>query len=148
MNKNHVYKQRLLSLADFLQKLPKKRFNYNHWVGEDWGGKADLSCGTTACALGWATTMPAFRRLGLRLVNNEALGFGVVTMKGSNFDDDSSTDAAHQVFGLDNREFEYLFTPEGDSLSEIGLTERGPGEDATAKEVARHIRSFVKAKFG
>jgi hypothetical protein len=57
----------LLLLADFLDKLDPARFDYTDWVGDSWEGKQDLSCGTTACAMGWACTMPEFRALGLRL---------------------------------------------------------------------------------
>lgn len=59
----------LLELADLLDNLPKERFCYGFWVGEDWEGSPDLSCGTSACAAGWATTLPSFRAKGLYLAN-------------------------------------------------------------------------------
>ncbi|MGH7749129.1 MAG: hypothetical protein ACREQ5_30855, partial [Candidatus Dormibacteria bacterium] len=59
---------RLLRLADFLENdVPADRFDFAHWVGKDWAGAPDLSCGTSACALGWATTIPEFQALGLKL---------------------------------------------------------------------------------
>lgn len=58
---------RLEALAAFLDTIPPDKFNYSEWVDRDWKGKPDLSCGTKACALGWATTMPEFRKLGLHL---------------------------------------------------------------------------------
>ena len=64
----------LLDLANFLDKLPPERFKYNDWVGKDWGGKLDLSCGTTACALGWATQIPSIAAKGLRLAQNLVSG--------------------------------------------------------------------------
>lgn len=128
MNKTHA--KRLLKLADFLSELPRKRFYYGRWVGDNWGGKQDLSCGTTACAFGWAATMPEFRRLGLCI----APGFlsGVVRLK----DGGSSYSAAEKVFGLNPDEHDLLFLP----------AESGLGERATPKQVAKHIREFVKER--
>ena len=60
-------KARLLKWAEFLEQLPPKRWDYGHWVGKSWQGAPDLSCGTTACALGWACTIHSFRKLGLRM---------------------------------------------------------------------------------
>lgn len=48
---------KLTQLARFLITLPPERFLYSEWVGADWQGHQDLSCGTHACALGWAVTL-------------------------------------------------------------------------------------------
>jgi hypothetical protein len=73
--------RRLLLLADFLEKLPRKfykNFRMNDWL--DLGG-GDLAyglgslenhkelgeCGTSACALGWATQVPSLRRAGVTM---------------------------------------------------------------------------------
>lgn len=140
--KTSVSRARLLKLADFLEKLPRKRFDYGRWVGVDWDGKPDLSCGTTACALGWATTIPSFRRLGLRL---RKLG-GTVSVVELENDDGQETHwsaAAMNVFGLDANEAFYLFLP-GFGLA--GMKYHSPRHDATAKQVAKHIRRFVKER--
>lgn len=43
-----------------------------------------LSCGTSACALGWAATMPYFRKLGLRFNQQRVLkGTHVIFPRGS-----------------------------------------------------------------
>jgi hypothetical protein len=59
----------------------------------------------------------------------------------------SAVVAGMQVFGLSTTEFDYLFVP-GTSM---GLPEaefpRSPFDDAAPKEVAKHIRRFVKTKF-
>jgi hypothetical protein len=156
MNKDFIYKRRLLKLADFLQKLPRKRFNYASWVGEDWQGKENLSCGTTACAFGWAATIPSLRKAGLRM--KKVSGRGYVTLKNSKYNNDFTMPriAATEVFGLNNNEFEYLFLPDtwlttdsnmlGDSESILGLS-GSPNDKADAKEVAKHIRRFVKARY-
>jgi len=97
---------RLLYLAQFLRTLPRKKFNYDNWVGWDWEGKPDLSCGTSACALGWATTLPRFRRLGLRL--NEK-SFAVVNVKTGI---KRSISVAMDTFFLTEEEANYLFIPQ------------------------------------
>jgi hypothetical protein len=117
--------RRLLKLAAFLRTLPRRRFNYGHWVGDDWAGAQDLSCGTTACALGWAATMPTFRRLGLSLTPVGEPGLKGVA--GGAFD------AAAQLFGLHGEQYS-LFAPDYEE------------EDATPKQVARKIEQFVAAR--
>lgn len=79
-------KRRLTKLIEFMETLPasaNKHFNMRYVVGhnqKDGPGtehkfdpmtisKKDLhTCGTTACALGWAATMPYFKRAGLRVI--------------------------------------------------------------------------------
>lgn len=67
---NLKFARRLMILAEFLYALPPGRFDLRSWAGSDdhpYMGRKDLSCGTTACALGWATTLPFVRRLGITL---------------------------------------------------------------------------------
>lgn len=121
-----VGNRRLLKLAKFLRTLPRKRFDYRTWTGSDWEGAQDLSCGTTGCALGWAATMPTFRRLGLRLIAGFGYlrGFPKVGRK-------VGSAAAEVLFGISVNEAEHLFMP-------------GFGEDnATPKHVAKKIERFV-----
>lgn len=125
--------RRLLKLADFLDALPPGRFHYNRWVGAGWQGAQDLSCGTTACALGWAAAMPTFRRLGLRLSWSD--GFGKV--KGPNGSVDFN--AAAEVFGISLQEAVFLFCPR----SQLGTYGWSPRGDAAPQEVAAHLRRFV-----
>jgi hypothetical protein len=132
---------RLLKLADFLETVPRKHFNYNRWVGDGWDGESTdlVSCGTTACALGWAATMPAFRRLGLRLYRDPE-GMDGVCLKAAGDPYNGSpiyaADAAEEIFAVQGNEFDYLFTPsEGE-------------EDATPKQVAKKIRRFVADREG
>lgn len=152
MNKA-VSARRLLKLAIFLEALPRKRFDYSHWVGDDWQGARDLSCGTTGCALGWAATMPEFRRLGLRLMcrkrwNGGLHGYadlealGPLDARGSTTD--RSLIAAASVFGLLATEARYVFLPEHSDCG--GNLPDAPTGRATPKQVAAHIRRFVKAR--
>ncbi len=123
----------LLRLCDKLEKLPRSRFDYSTWVDtEKWKGKVDLSCGTTACALGWATTIPSIRKQGLKLSR-----IGSVLCKGG-----YAELAASIAFGISNEDASFLFYP--GSVSSI-YNWQSPGQHATAKQVAAHIRRFVNA---
>lgn len=62
---NATGKRRLLKLADFLEKLPPRKFAMRTWATAAKEGRP--SCGTAACALGWATAIPAFYKAGLYL---------------------------------------------------------------------------------
>jgi len=122
---------RILKLADFLESLPRKRFDFSIWVGNEWKGAPDLSCGTTACALGWATTLPLFRRLGLRLsprtrwpiLNHRSMIRGDAPFR--------------KLFGLSEATFDRLFRPLFDEMS--GCL----GQNATPKQWAKHARRIV-----
>lgn len=69
--------RRLLKLCDHMESLPKgadKHFNMDTFIAHEGDHEHPLpkrqrdllTCGTTACALGWATTMPYFRKLGVK----------------------------------------------------------------------------------
>lgn len=128
-------KRRLMALAKLLRGLPRRRFYYACWVGLNWEGKANLSCGTSACALGWATTMPALRREGLRLVRSSR---GGIVRLGSR----EGIHAGARAFGISAREATFLFIP-----GQLMDGQWAPWSGATNKEVAKHIESFVKAKW-
>src|SRR3954470_2535007 len=120
---------RLMILADFLDTLPNKRFEYRHWTGGDWGGKQDLSCGTTACAMGWACTIPSFRKEGLKLASGTArrLGIGPIFLGRNNFN------AAAAFFEISVPDATFLF-----NHIDSGLSAHAP-----AAQVAHHIRKFI-----
>jgi hypothetical protein len=129
-----VHARRLLKLADFLDRLPHKRFDYSWWTGADWKGKPDLSCGTTACALGWAATMPMARRAGVQLFQQkEDNGY-----RSSGFAIDGKraipAEASARLFGLTSEQHRELFVAADDAL----------GPSPTAKRVAKLIRMRVK----
>ncbi len=117
---------RLLKLAAFLKRLPPKRFDYLNWVGDDWQGKPDLSCGTTACALGWACAMPEFKRSGMKLSLTHYQG---VLANGTK-------DISHKYFHLTALEWDDIFMWGGPKN----------GKGATAKEVAAFIEQLVKGR--
>jgi len=145
-------KRRLLKLAEFLEKLPRKRFNYRRWVGGDWGGAKDLSCGTNACALGWATTIPTLRRAGLRLEPyasnaSKTWGGGYVTLAQPtqrfrslrSYGIGESIAAGAVAFDLTDVESMFLFSPFSRWSPPVV-----PHGNATPKQVARHICKFVE----
>lgn len=124
---NYKWK-RILKLADFMEKLPRKRFNFAVFVGENWQGKPDLSCGTYACAAGWATTLPLFRKLGLVLdqFDNRV-----------HLDNISSTyESLGEVFGTSFGVTDRLFFPDNYEQSRLK-------DSATPKQWARHARKIV-----
>lgn len=55
-------KKRLLKLADLLETVDERRFNLFSWSDPNF---YEHKCGTTACAVGWAMTIPSFKRAGL-----------------------------------------------------------------------------------
>lgn len=136
-----INKERLLKLATFLDGLPDDAFHFGTWIH----GGADLperyvlqdvtnalNCGTTACALGWCTAIPDFRALGVVF---DKWG-DVVLMKDGDVKGDWM-DAARELFGINENEAKRLFLPS------YGMDDEKLPEDATAKDVAEHIRNFV-----
>lgn len=162
-----VHAERLLMLANFLEKEVKEdRFNFNTWsssaglrdyINEAVTAKSEFipvpegACGTTACALGWATTIPAFRDLGLRLFVNRwgEVWPGMVDDKTDDSTWTNIINACNRLFGLTPDETNYLFTPGiagDDDLSEDLTNDDKPPSDAMKVEVADHIRAFVKVR--
>lgn len=131
--------RRLLKLAEFLEKLPRKKFDYTHWYRAQ--SSDAYKCGTTACAIGWAATMPEFKRLGLKINVRDGCdvinGYEKVPVKvGTPVCGGYQEEAvAIPLFGLADDEALDLFFP------------KTTNEDrATPKYVAKKIRKFVKAR--
>lgn len=150
-------KERLELVCKKLDSLPEHRFDYRLWVGPNWGGEQDLSCGTTACALGWAATIPELQKAGLCLMLSQVdlVGqqpypyVGLVDQRPVRRRDTNtaSVGAAAIVFELDEDEVRYLFmpcdAPHDDDDDDVDSCER-PHNSATPKEVAAHIRAFIE----
>ena len=100
--------ERLKRLADFLRnEVPPERFDISTWVGtsaKPWLGKEDLSCGTVACAMGWATQVPEFRAAGLRLIPSCKSDEGIPVYGDSKF-------PAITFFGLTRAQEDSIFFP-------------------------------------
>jgi hypothetical protein len=149
-------KERLELVAKKLESLPPERFNYSSWIGKNWEGAQDLSCGTTACALGWAATIPELQEAGLCIVAGWDYACDPyvalstrrqpVRQYEANYE---SVVAAMWVFELTEDEVSFLFIPESPQAHE----EHEEAEEhctalvdtATATEVAAHIRKFIEA---
>ncbi len=113
--------KRLLTLADHLDTVPKREFDMAYW-----------KCGTTACAIGHACSIPSFRRAGLKLVGAQIYDDGAPYIQHyPEFDDEVGFDAAANFFDIDDREAESLF---------------GYREPETPKRVAKRIRKFIADK--
>lgn len=107
-------RERLTILATFLATIPPERFDLGTWAGNDkihWGGEKDLSCGTTACAMGWAATIPEFQALGLHL-EIPAHGFAQNGFAQIRFGNEIAFAAAAEFMDLTPRETDYLFDPD------------------------------------
>lgn len=113
-------KRRLTKLIVFMEKLPRKaaaHFDMTSWCdhkGDDHehDGKKVLTrkdlfnCGMTACAGGWAATMPYFQRLGLRLEPHELRIKGYLALGGGMLSETFaiSYDQACELFGSDQED--------------------------------------------
>jgi hypothetical protein len=142
-----MYANRLLKLAAFLDKLPKAKFNFGTFTSL--GGKPMMEalkagrsrCGTTACAVGW---MPAvFPRTACWIGKDQPYGHVIVGLRSDKGRRPRLTnfDVAERFFGLSYDETRNLFDPGSEFASDDA-----PGWTATPKEVAKHIRRFVRQK--
>lgn len=103
---------RLLKLAKFLRtRVPVERFNMATWAGNhdiSFNEEMGLDCGTSACAMGWATTIPAFKKLGLTLKSIGRPGSCEAQLQ---YRDLISFDAAAEFMGLTSSQTKHLFAP-------------------------------------
>ncbi len=137
-----VHKERLLALADYLTLVPREKFSYASWMSSkrpnfyESKDSNPRSCGSYACALGWATTMKQFQRLGLTMLIHPTSRVRFPSLIDADPEDTErgSTRASAKIFGLTHWQHRYLFVPGYASLS-CG---------ATALRVAQHIRDFVE----
>ena len=146
-------KRRLLKLADYLDTVKPKYFDFESWVGNAHKKVAasGLSCGTTACAVGHAANIPEFKRLGLKLnieLNSISLGIPLVT---PTFGDKTNLNAAGAFFSITDGEAVELFQPQNiyaECLLYGGYKLPIFSEDSDTKpsEIAGKIRLFVAAK--
>lgn len=129
----------LTKVADFLDMLPRKKFDIGQWH------KETDKCGTVACAFGWCPIL--FKRSALKYVKEENgkgwnADISYTNKNGTHYD----LDAAMEFFGLEHKEAFALFIgqsyPEYTEKDKDGYTKGHKG--ITPKRVARRIRHFVK----
>lgn len=133
----------LLTLAKFLRNLPPSRFDIQRWrcrgAGENskFVEDADLEtdCGTRACAIGWACTIPEFKELGLDFKPwTDGLDDGESAMFGEpHFNHSFGFEASALFFGISF----------GDAIELFSDESYPSGVDATPSEVADKIEIFV-----
>lgn len=125
--------RRLTKLADFMDALPpsaRKHFDMSGWLqheGKDhhqFGSFIEpeypLTCGTTACAAGWAATIPSFRKAGFKMLVGK-----------NNY---GNWPLIHSFFDINADDSEELFAY--NATNEMNKT---PGQ------WAKHCRKFIKA---
>lgn len=119
-------KELLLVLATHLETaVPEERFNFREIFSGNFKGREDLSCGASACAVGWAITNPVLNAAGINLKGLEGKDQWVVQPE--------LWVRARVAFGLTIWQMEYLFDP----------ASGGMRYSAHAHEVAKHVREFV-----
>ncbi len=116
------YIERLEQVVRVLEELPKeKKFNLISF----------MTCGTTACACGWAGTDPWFRRRGFKTdkYRKSSHGYNVFYReKGRIFE---GMEATRKFFGLNFETSSYLFI-------------RSSYENGSKRVVIRRLKSFIK----
>lgn len=135
----HWHRNRLLKLVKLLRtKKVANHFNLDDWANKELGEftKKKVDCGTEACAVGWACTIPSFRKAGLKLANSHEI---IEPM----FNEYRGLSAAAQFFGMSYRESEQHFHPVG---YPEGYDENGNWRKATPKDVANKLVLFLKEK--
>jgi len=130
-------KERLLRLADFLEKkVAEEKF----YMGT-WATKEDINtCGTSACAMGWATKIPEFAAEGLHLGKSDhPLGGGpIITPR---YAGRAGFAAASTFFDISDRAALWLFSDYEKDVDDGHRIER---EEDTPYNAANRIREFVK----
>lgn len=139
-----LHKNRLLKLAEFLDKLPKEKFDFSSVISKNEG-----KCGTICCAVGWLPTV--FPRSWMwDFVAGDETHINVFR-KVPNGEDTKSSHHWHcdfwvdvsKFFGMTEKEVEQLFFPEMDRPWDPDFM---LGEEATANEVADSIRDYITWK--
>lgn len=127
-------KQRMLKLADFLDNLPAKKFDFAIFrtIACDAPYVAPESCGAVGCAIGWMPTV--FPR-----VCKEWVAFK--TKNGYTLKNQGFFTPAAKVLDLATDHCEDLFSP---GVPVKGLNPRSLSEQTTPKAVAKRIRQFVE----
>lgn len=129
----HVAKRRLLKLADFLENLPKSKFDLGIIARTNHKGDTPAveTCGSAACAIGWTPVVfpkhCCYKPREIHFLGN----LSVKKLGGS------KTDFAfiEEFFNITHQEACYLFVPHSYPTKRQGKM-----------SVAKRIREFVAAK--
>ena len=159
-----THARRLLKLAKFLKTIPDEKFDIGIW-------KTERKCGTVCCAVGWATNIPEFNRLGLISIkhNFDVFDYRIQFRPKNKSEDarikrlkrvsddfgfmvgDGGYEAGMMFFGLNDEQFTRLFMPEGYTKKGKILGCMNPLVDSkyvvpdpTPKRVAQKIVRYVR----
>lgn len=128
-----IYKKRLLKLAAFLDKLPRKKFNFGSIV------YSKPKCGTVGCAIGWTPKVfPSLVEWDSRRSPS--------AVKACGSDNFGFAEVAMSLFGLSYKEANDLFDPCFVGYQHWTQPVDRVDADATPKQVAASIRRFIKWK--
>jgi len=142
----NVFEERLLSLADFIEKLPPNQYRFETlW-------KNETECGSVGCALGWASRVPLLRNIGVRGEMRRVEGRIVFMIRPKNGYKYMMPDtAAMKMFGLSQDECEDLFFGPLYVYVSVNNTWLRTVDDVLAKvqagfpgSMAERLRQFVK----
>lgn len=145
------YKKRLQKLLELMKTVPQKRFEISQWADAGFCSKANPSeafhseCGTAACVGGWACTVPAFKKAGLRLEKVIARDY-----EGSLqpvFNGKEQFDALEAFFGLEGLPVPAKFKVVGyraESLVDYIFHGFNPNTTASAVKRIENVLKFVR----
>ncbi len=125
-------------LAEFLDKLSRKEFNFAEVVSE---ANIAKKCGTVCCAMGW--TPVVFPRLVEFSLDEDEIRWSDVVFKKSG--ERGYVEVAEELFEISYAEAEYLFTPNQQHY--LGVKDLG--NFATPIQAAKLLRKYMaKVKKG
>jgi len=134
-----IHFDRLRTLHKFMNNLTPKQVSMNHLFNNDEG------CGTVVCAMGWATSIPEFQALGLK-VGMHPDGYRALTFPGAVVEDyDLYSSAAAGLFGLDTAGVENIFGCVGNSMYDAepnAMVTMDPRDDYYNKVCNNHLALF------
>lgn len=151
-----IHEANLLKVADLLDSLKPEEFNYADQVTETSCDTTTTGiCGTCCCAWGWVP------RLFPNLAHWSKDGAGTIFVASSDpalagYGDsiiDHTLALSKKLFGIKMNEFdddkdEWLQVFQPNFISKWAKDGCSPASDATASEVADHIRRFIAFKKG
>ena len=120
--------ERLRELYAMMFGVPDERVDLKNWTSSR--SFSPRSCGTRACAVGWATVYPPFMEQGLRMSD----GLPVFGARGN-------WGAVDTFFGIGNEVSSYLFRV-GSQWNPFALKCEGRGE-SDKKQVLQRIRTVL-----
>lgn len=125
--------RRLLKLIAFLEKLPRRKFDFRYIARQ-----ADTpKCGTVCCAMGWTSSVfPKRVKLVLDAINPEYSDLVSRVSGVENYDR-----VALELFGMDQYTANDLFYPDNQDLVHESLP--NCTDSATPKQVAKMLRKYL-----